>query len=323
MTTTRDSVLQFGVYLPNVAWVTPPPPEELATYAIEAEQGGFDSVWVEDRLLHSEIEMLEAITTLTFVAARTSKISLGIIGASLGGRVFEYAAAGVSMRTRVTRFNNAIQFLRTAWGEEQPSRPDLLTVPMLPRPVQSHIPMWLGGRVEAALGRAGIIGDGWLASSTTTPEAFRKGWETVSAHAAAAGPCTADASEVLLYPCRRLYRASIIAARNNPTEVLRRAIRRSEPRDIRATRALHRTGDKISRCRSSHAHLRYGHARSSAARASSAGNSACATGPWSPTQIGLPCSPVSQRGLFVCELLYVEAYRLFPCRSMERIDRQG
>jgi len=216
MTTTRDSVLQFGVYLPNVAWVTPPPPEELATYAIEAEQGGFDSVWVEDRLLHSEIEMLEAITTLTFVAARTSKISLGtsvlllnlrnplslakslstldylsngrlIIGASLGGRVFEYAAAGVSMRTRVTRFNNAIQFLRTAWGEEQPSRPDLLTVPMLPRPVQRHIPMWLGGRVEAALGRAGIIGDGWLASSTTTPEAFRKGWETVSAHAAAAG----------------------------------------------------------------------------------------------------------------------------------------
>lgn len=216
MTTTRDSALQFGVYLPNVAWVTPPTPEELATYAIEAEQGGFDSVWVEDRLLHGEIEMLEAITTLTFVAARTSKISLGtsvlllnlrnplslakslstldylsngrlIIGASLGGRLFEYAAAGVSMRTRVTRFNNAIQFLRTAWGEEQPSRPDLLTVPMLPRPVQSHIPMWLGGRVEAALGRAGIIGDGWLASSTTTPEAFRKGWETVSAHAAAAG----------------------------------------------------------------------------------------------------------------------------------------
>ena len=216
MTTTRDSVLQFGVYLPNVAWVTPPTPEELATYAIEAEQGGFDSVWVEDRLLHGEIEMLEAITTLTFVAARTSKISLGtsvlllnlrnplslakslstldylsngrlIIGASLGGRLFEYAAAGVSMRTRVTRFNNAIQFLRIAWGEEQPSRPDLLTVPMLPRPVQSHIPMWLGGRVEAALGRAGIIGDGWLASSTTTPEAFRKGWETVTAHAAAAG----------------------------------------------------------------------------------------------------------------------------------------
>ena len=216
MTTTRDSVLQFGVYLPNVAWVTPPTPEELATYAIEAEQGGFDSVWVEDRLLHGEIEMLEAITTLTFVAARTSKISLGtsvlllnlrnplslakslstldylsngrlIIGASLGGRLFEYAAAGVSMRTRVTRFNNAIQFLRIAWGEEQPSRPDLLTVPMLPRPVQRHIPMWLGGRVEAALGRAGIIGDGWLASSTTTPEAFRKGWETVTAHAAAAG----------------------------------------------------------------------------------------------------------------------------------------
>ena len=58
---------------------------------------------------------------------------------------------------------------------------------MLPKPVQSHIPMWLGGRVEAALVRAGTIGDGWLASSTTTPDAFREGWATVSANATAAG----------------------------------------------------------------------------------------------------------------------------------------
>jgi alkanesulfonate monooxygenase SsuD/methylene tetrahydromethanopterin reductase-like flavin-dependent oxidoreductase (luciferase family) len=215
MTTISGRDLEFGIYLPNVGWDTTPTPEELAAYAIDAERVGFDSVWVEDRLLHGEVDMLEAIGTLTFVAARTSRIKLGtsvlllnlrnrlalakslstldylsngrlIVGASLGGRPFEYDAAGVPMRTRVTRFKNAIQFLRSAWGEEQLTRSEP-TVPMLPRPAQNHIPIWLGGRVEAALERAGTIGDGWLASSTTTPQAFREGWEKVLAHAMAAG----------------------------------------------------------------------------------------------------------------------------------------
>ncbi len=213
-----DLALRFGIYLPNVGWDTTPSPDELAAYAIDAEQGGFDSVWVEDRLLHSEVDMLEAVATLTFVAARTSKVKLGtsvlllnlrsplalakslstldylsngrlIVGASLGGRTFEYDAAGVSMRTRVTRFTNAIKFMRTSWGEDQADLPPGAEppVPMLPRPVQRRIPMWLGGRVEAAMARAGTIGDGWLASSTTTPDVFREGWAKVSTYAAAAG----------------------------------------------------------------------------------------------------------------------------------------
>jgi alkanesulfonate monooxygenase SsuD/methylene tetrahydromethanopterin reductase-like flavin-dependent oxidoreductase (luciferase family) len=215
MTTISGPDLEFGVYLPNVGWDTTPTPEDLAAYAIDAERAGFHSVWVEDRLLHGEVDMLEAISTLTFVAAHTSRIKLGtsvlllnlrnplalakslstldylsngrlIVGASLGGRPFEYDAAGVPMRTRVTRFKNAIHFLRSAWGEEQLTRSEP-TVPMLPRPAQNHIPILLGGRVEAALERAGTIGDGWLASSTTTPEAFREGWAKVVAHAMVAG----------------------------------------------------------------------------------------------------------------------------------------
>ena len=209
--------LQFGVYLPNVGWDALPSPDDLAAYAVDAEQLGFDSVWVEDRLLHDQIGMLEAVTTLTFVAARTSKVKLGtsvlllnlrnrlvlakslatldylcggrlVIGASLGGRPNEYEASGVAMKTRVSRLTNTIRFLRRAWGEEPDVDPSTQAdLPMMPRPVQRHIPIWMGGRVDAALARAATIADGWLASSTTTAEAFRDGWAQVAAHATAAG----------------------------------------------------------------------------------------------------------------------------------------
>ncbi len=209
---------QFGIYLPNVGWEAAPSPAELAAFAVDAEEGGFDSVWVEDRLLHGEVEMLEALTTLTFVAAHTTRVKLGtsvllvnlrnplslakslstldylsggrlVIGTSLGGRPPEYDAAGVSMRTRVSRFTSTVRFMRAAWGEEQPGlAPDLAEgLPMLPRPAQRHIPIWFGGRVEPALLRAATLADGWLASSTTTAEAFRSGWATIAAHATAAG----------------------------------------------------------------------------------------------------------------------------------------
>ena len=213
-----DDGPQFGIYLPNVGWEAAPSPAELVAYAVDAEEGGFDSVWVEDRLLHDGVEMLEAVTTLTFVAAHTTRVKLGtsvllvnlrnplslakslstldylsdgrlIIGASLGGRPPEYDAAGVSMRTRVSRFTNTVQFMRAAWGGEQPGviSDEAMGLSMLPRPAQHHIPIWFGGRVEAALVRAATLADGWLASSTTTAEAFRSGWATIAAHAAAAG----------------------------------------------------------------------------------------------------------------------------------------
>ncbi|MEE8518509.1 MAG: LLM class flavin-dependent oxidoreductase [Dehalococcoidia bacterium] len=208
-----DHPPQFGIYLPNVGWEGVPSPEELAAYAVDAEQGGFDSVWVEDRLLHDDVEMLEAVATLTFVAAHTTRVKLGtsvllvnlrnplalakslstldylsggrlIVGASLGGRPNEYEAAGVPMRTRVSRLASSVRFMRTVWGEEE-SEP--ISGSMMPRPVQRRIPIWLGGRVEAALERVATFGDGWLASSTTTAEAFRNGWATIVERATAAG----------------------------------------------------------------------------------------------------------------------------------------
>lgn len=210
----------FGVYLPNVGWEAVPRPSQLVEFAVAAEQLGFDSVWVEDRLLHPRVGVLEALTTLTYVAAHTRKVRLGtsillvnlrnplvvakmlatldylsggrvVLGASLGGRPEEYGAAGVTMKTRVTRFVETLRAIRAFWREAPFEGGSSLfaptEVPMEPRPVQSPVPVWIGGRAEPVLRRVATLGDGWLASSMTDAEEFATGWRRVLEHAATAG----------------------------------------------------------------------------------------------------------------------------------------
>jgi alkanesulfonate monooxygenase len=211
---------RFGIYLPNVGWETLPTPSELVDYAIAAEQLGFDSVWVEDRFLHPRLGILEALTTLTFIASRTERIRLGtsillinlrnplltakiistldylsggrvVVGASLGGSPEEYRAAGIQMKTRVSRFVDTLKAVRALWEQEpfdgnsrffQP-----VELPMEPRAVQQPIPVWIGGKVEPVLHRVATLGDGWLASSTTGTEDFARGWAKIQEHVTAAG----------------------------------------------------------------------------------------------------------------------------------------
>ncbi|MGH7772554.1 MAG: LLM class flavin-dependent oxidoreductase [Candidatus Binatia bacterium] len=212
--------IRFGISLPNVGWERLPSPSQLADYAMAAEQMGFDSVWVEDRLLHPRLGILEALTTLTYVASRTDRIRLGtcillvnlrnplqlaktlstldylsggrvVVGASLGGNPQEYDAAGVTMRTRITRFVETLKAMRAFWGQGsfhgvsrffQPT-----DLPMEPRPSQRAIPIWIGGKAEPVFHRVATLGDGWLASSTTSAEEFARGWAKIQEQAMAIG----------------------------------------------------------------------------------------------------------------------------------------
>jgi probable F420-dependent oxidoreductase len=215
-----ESSLRFGIYLPNVGWESLPGPSELVDYAVAAEQMGFDSVWVEDRFLHPRLGILEALTTLTFVASRTERIRLGtcillvnlrnplqlaksistldylsggrvVVGASLGGNPDEYRVAGYQMKSRVTRFMETIRAMRALWGEGSSDHESRFfqptDLPMEPKPVQKCIPVWIGGKVEPVFHRVATLGDGWLASSTTDAESFARGWDKVREQALAAG----------------------------------------------------------------------------------------------------------------------------------------
>src|SRR5207244_3406102 len=83
-----------------------------------------------------------------------------------------------------------VGLMRRLWSEEHVTHHGrfyhLSDVTISPRPVQRSLPIWFGGRSEAAYRRIGRLGDGWLASFLTTAE-FAEGAERLRANAAAAG----------------------------------------------------------------------------------------------------------------------------------------
>ncbi len=183
------------------------------------EHGGIDSLWFSERL-SSPLPVPEPMTTMAAIAARTARLKFGpsvfvtpfrtpvlaareiaMIDYLSGGRMLpafgigveherEFLAAGVPFKERGRRTDEAIRIMRRLWSEPEVSfegefwRLDRITV--LPRPVQQPLPVWIGGNSEAAMRRAGRLGDGWI-PSFVTPEQVRVGVEKTQAFAAEAG----------------------------------------------------------------------------------------------------------------------------------------
>ncbi|MXZ84610.1 MAG: LLM class F420-dependent oxidoreductase [Acidimicrobiia bacterium] len=143
---------------------------------------------------------LEALTTLAYVAGATSNIKLlvnacvlpqrnpVIVGKAVatldflsGGRVIfgvtlgwlreEFDALGADYGRRRQLLEDGIEILRTLWEQDQPSYEgetySFLPLNMRPKPVQSPVPIFVGGHSRPALRRAAAMGDGWLASRMT------------------------------------------------------------------------------------------------------------------------------------------------------------
>ena len=183
------------------------------------ERSAIDSLWLSDRL-SSPVPVLDVLTTLAAVAGRTRRLKFGpsvlvlpfrtpvVVAKELatidylsGGRLLpavgvgvelpkEFEASGVPMAERGRRTDEMIQILRRLWTEDEVTfegkfyRLNRITV--LPKPVQNPLPLWIGGKSEAAQRRVGRLGDGWI-PSFVTPDEFARGVERVQEHAAAAG----------------------------------------------------------------------------------------------------------------------------------------
>src|SRR5437773_9787290 len=198
------------------------------------ERTAIDSVWFSDRL-SSPTPVLEPMTTMAAVAARTERLKFGpsvlvapfrspvlaarqlaMLDYLSAGRVLpavgigveqerEFLAAGVPFRERGRRTDEAIRIMRQCWEESEVTyagefwRLDRITV--LPRPLQQPMPLWIGGNSEAAMRRAGRLGDGWI-PSFITPEQFRIGVDKTLTSAAVAGrQVPVDHFGALFYCC--------------------------------------------------------------------------------------------------------------------------
>ncbi len=196
------------------------PPEEQLTLARHLEALGFDSLWTGDHVSFYN-PLYESLTLLALYAAVTRRITLGsavyllalrhptvvakitstldvlsggrlIFGVGVGGEnPKEFEACGIPHNERGARVNEGIEVLRALWTETPASFSGRFVkfdgVSIDPKPVQpGGPPIWIGGRSDAALRRAGRLGDGWV-SYVVTPQRYKQSLAKIAEAAAAAG----------------------------------------------------------------------------------------------------------------------------------------
>jgi probable F420-dependent oxidoreductase len=183
------------------------------------ERSDIDSLWFPERL-SAPVPVLDPLVAMAAVAARTRRLKFGpsvlvtpfrtpvLLARELatldhlsGGRLLpafgvgveqarEFQAAGVPFHERGRRTDEALAILRRCWSEDEVTFAgtfwQLERITVLPRPVQRPLPMWIGGASEAAVRRAGRLGDGWV-PSFITPEQLEAGIARAQAYAAQAG----------------------------------------------------------------------------------------------------------------------------------------
>ena len=214
----------FGIAARNfTAYPEMPDARALVEYGVKMEQLGFDSIWVWDHVLlgvKPNFPIIEALSLLTAIGARTSRIKLGtgvlvlpmrnavilakqlasmdllsngrlIMGLATGWYKREFDAVGVPFEQRGKIMDENLDILKRFWTEHMVSgkfsRYDIPAGVMYPKPVQKpHPPILIGGYVDRVLKRAALSGDGWL-TYFYRPDSFAKSWAKIRAFAKEGG----------------------------------------------------------------------------------------------------------------------------------------
>ena len=192
-------------------------PEVFATVVDGLERLGFDSLWVAER---AGGPALDPVVSMTFAAARTTRLKFGPSVMVLPGRnpvllakamasldrisngrllpafglgvadTAEHQAFGVARMDRAAWFNEALPLMRRLWTEDvvehHGRRFHLDAARVDVKPVQQPLDVWMGGIAPSELRRVGRLSDGWL-PSFVTPDDVRAGIAAVNQHAGEAG----------------------------------------------------------------------------------------------------------------------------------------
>ena len=196
------------------------PPEEQWALVRRVEALGFDSVWCGDHVSFN-LPLWESLTLLASYASITSRIRLGsavyllalrppavaakvtatldalsggrfIFGVGVGGEnPKEFELTSSPHKERGARVTEGIDVVRALWRDTPASFDGRFTkfsgVSIDPKPVQKPgPPIWIGGRSDAALARAGRQGDGWV-SYVVQSERYTQSADKIRAAATAAG----------------------------------------------------------------------------------------------------------------------------------------
>jgi alkanesulfonate monooxygenase SsuD/methylene tetrahydromethanopterin reductase-like flavin-dependent oxidoreductase (luciferase family) len=208
--------VSVGIHVPSASVAQLGSGEVYAEFFRQVEALGLDAVWTEDRIFHSA-NLLDPVMLLAWAAASTRRIQLGtavmvlnlrhaavaarqastiyhlsggrlVLGVSLGGRPDEYQGLGVPMEKRVAVLRESIAVLRQLLSgqpvEHQGQFFHLQDATVRPA---AEVPIYMGGRVEGALRRAGELADGWIMGPFGTVQDFQQSWRIVQDAARAVG----------------------------------------------------------------------------------------------------------------------------------------
>jgi probable F420-dependent oxidoreductase len=224
--------MKLTVEFPSVSYREGP--AAVAELARAIERIGYDHIDIFDHVVmgvpiegrprgpyNPAMPILEALALLAYLAAVTSRVTLGTevlvlpqrqpalvakqvstidtlsggrvrLGVGVGWQESEYHALGEPFGTRGARMDEAIRLLRAYWTDVEVSFSSAyyptISMAMEPKPPQGgRLPIWIGGNSEAAYRRVGRLGDGWLASRVTDAASAREAIEAIHRHAEAAG----------------------------------------------------------------------------------------------------------------------------------------
>jgi probable F420-dependent oxidoreductase len=189
------------------------------------EESTIDSIWQTDRLV-SPVPQLESMTTMAALAGATRRLKFGMnvtvvtfrdplvlarecatIDFLSNGRLLpafgvgpdiapEWAATNRSPKGRGAQSDEALEIMARLWTGErltfEGKHYRYRDVQIAPLPVQKPLPLWIGGRSEAAIRRTAKLGTGWL-GGVESPEQVAPVVDGIRTASAAAGrPIDAD-----------------------------------------------------------------------------------------------------------------------------------
>jgi probable F420-dependent oxidoreductase len=224
--------MKLAVDFPSIAFREGP--AAVVKLAQEIERIGYDELDIFDHVVMgfpiegrtglqypAKMPILEALVTLGFCAAVTTRIGLGTevlvlpqrqpvlvakqiatldtlsggrvrLGVGVGWQESEYDALGEAFNDRGKRMDEALELLRACWRDERidfaGAHYHVTAMGMEPKPPRgAALPIWVGGHSPAALRRVGQYGDGWLAALVNNKERVANEMRTIREHAARFG----------------------------------------------------------------------------------------------------------------------------------------
>ena len=188
--------VRFGVTIgPEVG------PQQLGGIVDDLERLHFDSIWVPEALQQSTLDPLVA---LSFAAARTNRLKLGIhliipgrhpvqlarqlahLDQMSNGRLLllgvlglpdeaDAGVQGIGRKKRSSAMEEVVPLLHRLWAGETVDHAGehfaFKGATVTPTPAQEPLELWLAGQVPGALRRCGRLGDGWMPGLITPTEA--------------------------------------------------------------------------------------------------------------------------------------------------------